>query len=139
MPRRESSCALRAASAAFRAMRWLFAALTATSILGWVFAPALLAPNCNPAALHGCCDSMGSAAPSPSVAGESLSCACDELRTAPVAAATVPDRLTMQAPMTLCVGIVRVLLRSNSDWQLEVQPQFPDLPGALGPPLRLRI
>jgi|SRR5439155_22956474 len=120
-------------------MRRLLAALTATWMLGGAFAPALLASSCDPAAPHGCCQNAGSGVPTALLAGCTVSCACDELRTAPAAPATVLERLTAPAPIALLVGIVPVPPSSNSDSCVELQPRPPDLPGALGPPLRLRI
>src|SRR2546425_2753850 len=123
-PRRESTCAVQRGRATFRPMRRLLAAVTATWMLGAAFAPAVLGTNCDPAAPHGCCQNVGSGVPAASLVGYSLSCACDELRTAPPAPATVPERLTTPAPIAVLVGIVAILPNLDSD----SRPELPRAP-----------
>ena len=122
-----------------RQMRRLLAALSATWMLVGAFAPAVLAASCDRPAPNACCDSGRSGTPGAQIAGCAPCCACDELRTAPSAPATVPERLSAQGPVAVLTSVVPALPVSNGALGANLQPQPPNLPSALGPPLRLRI
>jgi len=120
-------------------MRRLLAALSATWMLFGAFAPAVLAASCDRPAPHACCESGRSGAPGAQIAGCIPCCACDELRTAPSAPATVPERLLAPGPVAVVISVVPALPVSSGALSVDIQPRPPDLPSALGPPLRLRI
>jgi len=51
----------------------------------------------------------------------------------------VPERLSAPGPVAVLVSVVPALPVSNGGLRVDLQPRPPDLPSALGPPLRLRI
>src|SRR5205807_5193735 len=84
-----------------RPMRRLLAALSSIWLLVGGLAPAVLATACDPIAPHACCASDRSVAPAAQIAGCAPCCACDELRSAPSAPATVPERLSAPGPVAV--------------------------------------
>ena len=64
---------------------------------------------------------------------------CDELRGGLPAPATMPERLSAAGQVAVFISVVPALPVSSGALEADFQPRPPDLPRALGPPLRLRI
>src|SRR5713101_224363 len=121
--RARSACATGGERARFPAMQRLLAALSATWMLVGAFAPAVLAASCDRPAPNACCESGRFGAPGAEIAGCAPCCACDELRTAPSAPATVPERLSAPGTVAVLTSVVPALPVSNGALGGDLQPR----------------
>ena len=120
-------------------MRRLLSALSAIWTLVGAFAPAALAVSCDQPERNACCEASRSGGSGAQIAGCAPCCACNELRTAPLAPVTAPERLSSSAAVAIVTTAVAALPVPNRGLGVELLPRAPELPRALGPPLRLRI